>query len=140
MEQRPKIHGVVFSDLGQASKFMGLDWVQKLLSEELGFAPYPATLNVRPSGDEDRAAWRSLRSDERWSTDMPGHAGSCDARIFRVEIKKETDTDGPGMAGAVLLPAVRDYPENKIEIVAPVRLKEAFGIDDGDSILLEFVN
>jgi riboflavin kinase len=42
--------------------------------------------------------------------------------------------------GAVLLPEVEDYPRDKIEVVAPVRLKEALGVKDGDPLILEFVN
>jgi CTP-dependent riboflavin kinase len=33
---------------------------------------------------------------------------------------------------------VSGYPNDKIEIVAPVRLKDAFGVKDGDSLTLEF--
>ena len=50
---------------------------------------------------------------------------------------------GAGMEavdGAVLLPQVADYPRNKIEIVAPVRLKDTFDVDDGDQLILEFVH
>jgi riboflavin kinase len=42
--------------------------------------------------------------------------------------------------GAVLLPEVANYPKDKIEIVAPVRLKEALNVGDGDPLVLEFVN
>ena len=42
--------------------------------------------------------------------------------------------------GAVLLPDVKDYPKDKIEIIAPMRLKEAFGVEDGDQLTLEFGN
>ncbi len=43
-----RMTGVIFSDLGLASSFMSLDWVQLALQQSLGFAPFPATLNVRP--------------------------------------------------------------------------------------------
>jgi CTP-dependent riboflavin kinase len=39
-----------------------------------------------------------------------------------------------------LLPNVAGYPKDKIEIVAPVRLKSALGVKDGDQLTLEFVN
>jgi CTP-dependent riboflavin kinase len=42
--------------------------------------------------------------------------------------------------GAVLVPDVSDYPKDKIEIVAPVRLKDAYGVQDGDALTLEFVH
>ncbi len=40
--------------------------------------------------------------------------------------------------GAVLLPAVVDYPKDKIEVVAQVRIKDALSVKDGDRLVLEF--
>ncbi|MGH7926494.1 MAG: DUF120 domain-containing protein [Candidatus Binatia bacterium] len=40
----------------------------------------------------------------------------------------------------MLLPEVQDYPKDKIEIVAPIRLKDAFGVKDGDRLTLEFLH
>ena len=42
--------------------------------------------------------------------------------------------------GAILVPEVKDYPGAKIEIVAPVRLKDHFGVGDGDVLTWEFLN
>jgi CTP-dependent riboflavin kinase len=94
-----RMTGVIFSDLGLASSFMSLDWVQLALKQCLGFVPFPATLNIRPKAAEDA----------------------------------ET-------TAAILVPEVKDYPGDKIEIVAPLRLKEHLGVRDGDAITLEFRN
>jgi CTP-dependent riboflavin kinase len=40
----------------------------------------------------------------------------------------------------VLLPEVPNYPKDKIEVVAPMRLKDQWGVRDGDQLTLEFVN
>jgi CTP-dependent riboflavin kinase len=133
------VNGIVFSDLGLASKFMALQWVREALSECLGFAPYPATLNVHPANPEDSLAWQSIRKDTNLFSHMPRHEGSCLARIYRIEVRGRA-SDSRGLAAAVLLPEVKDYPEDKIEIVAPVRLKDAFGVRDGDQLTLEFIH
>ncbi len=135
-----KIHGVIFSDLGLASRFMVLDWVQKLLADCLGFAPFPATLNVRPAQQEDAEAWEMIRNDASFFSQMPGREGSCRARIYRIEIHANPECDRHATPAAVLLPEVKDYPRDKIEIVAPVRLKDAFGVKDGDRLTLEFLH
>jgi CTP-dependent riboflavin kinase len=135
-----KIHGVIFSDLGLASRFMALDWVQKALADCLGFAPFPATLNVRPAQQEDAAAWETIQNDGSFFSQMPGQEGSCLARIYRIEIQAAPGCDRHGTRGAVLLPEVKDYPKDKIEIVAPVRLKDALGVKDGDRLTLEFLH
>jgi len=55
--------GAIFSDLGQASRFMALDWVQELFKQCLGYHPFPATLNLRPVTPEV-ARQLNLKSSE----------------------------------------------------------------------------
>lgn len=119
---------------------MALDWVQKALVDCLGFAPFPATLNVRPAQQEDAAAWETIQNDGSFFSQMPGQEGACLARIYRIEIQAAPGRDRHGTRGAVLLPEVKDYPKDKIEIVAPVRLKDALGVKDGDRLTLEFLH
>jgi riboflavin kinase, archaea type len=130
-----KIRGVIFSDLGQASVFMRLDWVQEGLRRSLGFTPYPATLNVRPTGPQDARLWEEIQKDVAGVPLLPVEGSFCSARLYRIHIRPLAGDKT--MDGAVLLPAVADYPRDKIEIVAPVRLKEAFGLRDGDCLDLE---
>ena len=128
-----RITGVVFSDLGQASSFMALEWVQKALREGLGFAPYPATLNLRLESGEDIAAWREVKRAAPGIRIVPADPSFCRARCFLVEIEGK-------LKGAVLLPEVQGYPADKIEVVAPVRLKDELGVRDGEKITLEFMD
>jgi CTP-dependent riboflavin kinase len=133
-----RMTGIIFSDLGQASTFMALDWVQDLLNERLGYHPFPATLNVRPKAAEDARTWQRVQSELAGTPLTAASDGHCGAKLFRVEIQ------APGSAakigGAVLLPEVEDYPNDKIEIVAPVRLKDHLGVGDGDQLVVEFIN
>jgi CTP-dependent riboflavin kinase len=132
-----KIDSIIFSHLGQASSFMALDWVQAALKKSLGFAPFPATLNVRPKMEEDARIWQAVQENLPGIPLPPPVSGFCAARLYRVAVV------GPGSAqatGAVLLPSVVDYPKDKIEIVAAVQLKSALGLKDGDQLTLEFLN
>lgn len=133
-----RLSGIIFSDLGQASSFMALDWVQDLLNERLGYRPFPATLNVRPKGAEDAQVWRRVQRDHAGTPLTPASDGHCGAKLYRVEIYQEAN--GIKVGGAILLPEVDDYPPDKIEIVAPMRLKEHFRVEDGDQLTLEFLN
>ena len=133
-----RLRGIIFSDLGQASSFMALDWVQDLLNERLGYHPFPATLNVRPKGAEDARVWRRVQRDRAGTPLTPAADGHCGAKLYRVEIYQEANSIKVG--GAILLPEVADYPQDKIEIVAPVRVKDHFRIDDGDQLTVEFLS
>ena len=133
-----RLTGVVFSDLGKASSFMALDWVQDLLNERLGYHPFPATLNVRPQGAEDAQVWRRVQNGPAGTPLTSASDGHCGAKLYRVEIYQ--DANSVKVDGAILLPDVDDYPQDKIEIVAPVRLKDHFRVHDGDQLTVEFLS
>jgi CTP-dependent riboflavin kinase len=127
-----KITGVVFSDLGQGAMFMSLPWVQQTLRERLGFSPYPATLNVRLDSEKEMGAWREVKRQVEAIDIPPPDASFCRARCFPVEIEGK-------QIGAVVLPEVEGYPPDKLEVIAPVRIKDELGVRDGDRVILEFV-
>ena len=132
-----RIQGVIFSDLGQASRFMALNWVQEALRERLGFAPYPATLNVRPLTPQDARLWEEIQREIAALPLAPLESGFCSAGLYFVSIRRLAGSEAT-VRGAVLLPAVVDYPKDKIEIVTRVRVKDALSVKDGDRLILEF--
>jgi len=135
-----RMTGVIFSDLGLASSFMSVDWVQLALKQSLGFAPFPATLNVRPKSAEDEETWRRLQAESAGFRLASAESGFCTARLYPIQVFGQADAGETKIAGAILVPEVKDYPSDKIEIVAPVRLKDHLGVGDGDAITLEFLN
>jgi CTP-dependent riboflavin kinase len=116
---------------------MALDWVQEALRQRLGFAPYPATLNVRPSTPQDVRLWEEIQREIVAVPFAPLEIGFCSADLYLVSLKRWVGS-GDLVRGAVLLPAVVDYPKGKIEIVTQVRVKDALSVKDGDSLVLEF--
>ena len=133
-----RMTGVIFSDLGQASSFMALAWVQEMLRQHLGYNPFPATLNLRPEAAEDAEVWERVRSQVPGIALAPPTERYCRARLYRVEIAAPARSEK--IAAAILLPEVNSYPQDKIEVVAPMRLKEHLGVGDGDRLILEFLN
>lgn len=118
---------------------MSLDWVQKVLRDSLGFAPYPATLNLRPESQSEIDTWKEIQQEIKGTDISPQESKFCHARLFRVEVGK-TASETERVKGGVILPEVDGYPADKIEVVAPVRLKDEFGVRDGDRLSLEFVD
>ncbi len=133
-----KLRGVIFSDLGQARTFMSLEWVKSALEQKLGFPPYPGTLNLRLEAEQDKALWRDVLITEEGIAVPPPRASFCSARLYAVEIESGRGLGGTGLRAAVVVPGVDGYPEDKMEIVAPVRVKDALGVQDGDSLIVEF--
>lgn len=134
-----KVTGAVFSDLGLASSFMALDWVQQALQQSLGYRPFAATLNLRPSMAQDALTWALVKQQLKGIELRSTSEGFCSAELYPVDITRTIATSHRAVRGAVLVPAVADYPKDKIEVVAPVRLKDQFSVLDGDQLTLEFV-
>ena len=66
---------------------MALDWVQEALTKSLDFTPFPATLNVRPKGEDDARVWAAIQSDWPGIPLPPVDGGFCSARLYRVEVE-----------------------------------------------------
>lgn len=111
---------------------MALDWVQNALRQALGFFPYPATFNLRVESENELDVWRQVKSGAKGVDIQSPDASYCEARCFPVKIQGS-------YTGVVLLPTIQGYPEDKIEVIAPFRLKDHLGVRDGDEVTLEFL-
>jgi HAD superfamily hydrolase (TIGR01549 family) len=116
------IQGEVVSGVGEAGRFLQVPWVRAQLIEQLGFEPFPGTLNLRVSAEADRAAFEWLKRQPE--IPIEPEPGFCAARCYRVSLEGR-------LAAAVLIPEVPGYPPEALEIVAPVRLRDALPVRDG---------
>lgn len=120
--------GVVTSGLGEGTRFMALDWVLAQCRRALGFTPYAGTFNLRMQGP--RWARVRLRMQTEAGIGIAPAAGFCAAKCFALRLGGRFDAFG-------IVPAVAGYPHDKLEIIAPIALREALGVADGDRIDLQ---
>ena len=120
--------GTVASGQGEGASFTLLPWARAAFVARLGIDPFPGTLNLSP---DDRAAWAAIRAAPGIEIKSPEPA-FCNARAYRVRIGGKIDA-------AIVVPEIAAYPEDKIEVIAPVGLRDALGLQDGDRVVLEFV-
>ncbi len=128
MNKTQQLTGKVVSGVQQGSYFTSLDWVQKQCMEKLGFKPYLGTLNLEVSSEYlpiieqlQQAKGVELNSS---------NPNFCDGKAFPVSLGE--------VHSAIIIPAeeVRVHGKNIIEIIAPVRLKDALGVEDGDVVIV----
>ena len=121
--------GKVVSGSRRAAYFTQLDWVQEQCEEKLGFRPYPGTLNLEVAEEALALIIEALQEEETIDL-VPSNPEFCVAKAFPVSVGS--------VSGAVILPAeeVRIHGQKIIEVLAPVRLKEALNVKDGDSVTL----
>jgi REG-2-like HAD superfamily hydrolase len=121
LEASEWIQGRVVGGDGRASGFTQLPWVQRQVDERLGFAPYPGTLNLKPLSEADRDAFERLKC--RPGVKLEPEPGFCAARCFPVVVET--------VAAAIVLPEVPDYPPDRLELLAPVHLRDELALNDG---------
>jgi riboflavin kinase, archaea type len=121
-----KVRGKIQRGLGESGNFLGISWVNNQIQEKMCFSPWQGTLNIVL---EDGEAQRILKARPAERI-VAGEPGFCDAIIFCGMINQKYEC-------GVIIPLVPSYPENILEIVAPVHLKKALKIGDGDMVELE---
>jgi CTP-dependent riboflavin kinase len=122
----PVIRGKVVSGSGQAAFFTQLDWVRAQCLQKLGFEPFPGTLNVDVFS-ENLAETNQLQNQKAIEL-IPTDPNFCRARVIAVSVN--------GIDAALIIPEknVRIHGSHTLEVLAPVMLKSALGIDDGDTV------
>lgn len=124
------LKGKVITGLGEGQYYISLDGYRRQFLEKLGFEPYPGTLNIKldPHSIEIR---KRISANIRISgfTDQKRTFGN--GSCFNVKISD--------MKGAVVVPERTHYPEDVIEVIAPVNLREYLNLMDGSIVQVEVI-
>jgi len=123
------VKGKVFSGSGEGAKFIQLPWVRKQIAEKLGFIPYPGTLNIKTTGGSREL--KELLKNEK-AIEISPIEGFCRGRCFKAILIGN-------LKCAIIVPEIPNYPENTVEIIAQVNLREKFKLKDGDVIEVKIV-
>ncbi len=119
------LEGTVFSSRGEGKKFVGLPWVKKQIEEKLGFTPYAGTLNLRlPKEGEAQGKQLSNASP----MEIYPEKGYCKGILIKAQLGS--------LECAIIIPKVPNYPNDVLEIIAPVNLREHLNLKDDDKINL----
>jgi CTP-dependent riboflavin kinase len=125
MEKRATIRGIVCEGEGEARGFTQLDWVRAQFRHKLGFDPYPGTLNLQIENAGALARWRMQPG-----ISIEPSPGYCAAKCFRVQLNGQ-------VSAAWIIPTVPGYPEDIVELMAPVLLREALNLRNGDTVSIQ---
>ena len=115
------MHGKIASGLGQGQYFISREGYSRQFLQHLGFVPFPGTLNVlleEPFPAEQQAIRiEGFQEEGR-------NFGQC--KCYRIKLN--------GIEAAVVRPERSRYPADLIEVIAPVQLRLALGLEDGDPV------
>ena len=123
-----KIDGEVTTGLGKAAYFLSQEFYTREFNKNLGFIPYPGTLNVIVS--------------EEHLDEINEIKNSCENLIKPDEgfgaVKYIKAVLNDNVTGAIVFPAKTTHEENYLEFIAENKLRDELGIADGDVVSLEF--
>jgi riboflavin kinase len=126
------IKGKVFSGVGEGRYYVSLDGYRRQFIEKLGFDPYPGTLNLRIPKEQ---LYFRRRLDEEDGILIEGFSTPDrtfgEVKAFRCKIK--------GIEGAIVMPKRTHYPEDVLEVISPVKLRDVLKLEDGDYVEVEVV-
>ncbi len=125
------IRGRIVEGLREAGNFTQVPWVKNQFISKLSIDPYPGTLNLEII-PEHLARFETLKKTEGIEI-VPEDPSFCSAWCYPVLIAGR-------LKGAIVLPLVEDYPRNKMELIAPLNIKEALQLKTGDIVEVEVTN
>ena len=123
-----KIEGEVTTGLGKAAFFLSQDFYTNEFDKNLGFIPFPGTLNVIVS--EEHLDEINEIKDTCQNIIKP------DDGFGAVKYIKAVLNDK--ISGAIVFPAKTTHDENYLEFICEVKLRHEMSLNDGDIVILEF--
>jgi riboflavin kinase, archaea type len=147
------LEGVLRDGLRVAAQFTELPWVREQFRRKLGLDVWPGTVNLQVDSAAGQAVLARLRLPPGapgsvcggFPVDPPGAPppGGADAAGTPASPERAAFCVGycfPARIGdvpaAVVIPHVPDYPADKLELVAPVRVRDALGLQPGDRVVV----
>ena len=123
-----KIDGEVTTGLGKAAYFLSQDFYTKEFKKNLGFIPYPGTLNVIVS-DEHLDEINEIK--DKCQNLIKPDEGFGAVKYIEAILNDE-------ITGAIVFPAKTEHTENYLEFIAHDKLRDKINLKDGDTVTIEF--
>ena len=123
-----KIEGKVTTGLGKAAYFLSQEFYTKEFEKNLGFVPYPGTLNIIVE-EENLSKINEIKNncENIIKPDTEFGAVKYIDAVLNDEVK-----------GAIVFPAKTTHDENYLEFIAENKLRDQLDLEDGDIVNIEF--
>lgn len=154
-DQTVELTGRVTTGMGEGKHYVTLSGYMRQFRDRLGYEPYPGTLNVSLD-DESEAARPRLEALEPVTIDGWEDEGRTygPAYCYPVTITRDADANTEAETGAeteaatvseasgaetyspahIITPERTHHGDDNLELVAPARLRETLGLEDGSRL------
>ena len=117
-----ELKGKIVTGLGEGQYYISREGYRKQFNLKLGFDPSPGTLNLKLAEPFPQAEADFIKIEG--FVDENGTFGGC--KCYRVMIGD--------IKGAIVRPERSSYPPDLVEVIAPVHLRKALNLKDGDEL------
>ncbi len=122
-----RILGFVISGTKKGSYFISQKFYSEQFEEKLGFKPFPGTLNVQIQ--EKNLAQIAKIPPEEIGT-IKGTDSYGEVKYIKACLNGEVD-------GALVFPVKTQHPQDILEFIASVNLREHLNLEDGELVSLD---
>lgn len=122
--------GEVVSGMGEGKYYISLDGYVEQFVERLGYEPFAGTLNL--SLDDESTRRRAALEN---ADGIPIDEWENEDRTFGAATCYEASVEG--VDAHVIRPHRSHYPEDTLEVIAPVKIRDELGLDYGDEVNVE---
>jgi riboflavin kinase len=119
------LKGTVAAGVGGGKDYLDGQPVKQAIEAVVGFKPFSGTLNVRLS---EESALKRLELHQDKEDGIRPQVGSFPGALIKARI-------GP-FDCAIIHPEDPGYPEDIIEVIAPVNLREKLNLSDGSQVII----
>lgn len=122
-----KILGFVISGTRKGGYFMSQKFYSEQFKEKLGFKPFPGTLNIQIQ--EENLAQIAKIPEEEIGT-IRGKEDFGAVKYIKASLNDEIN-------GALVFPVKTQHPQDILEFIASVNLREHLNLKDGELVNLD---
>ncbi len=120
---RLELEGRVFSGEGNGKKYLSLTWVKQQMEQKLGYTPFLGTLNLRL----DAKSVKNKKTLQKSSSEkICPPEGYCVGLLYKAKVNN--------IKCAIILPQVKGYELDVLELVSEVCLRDKLILRDGDAV------
>ena len=127
-----ELRGAVTGGMGEGRHYISLPGYMEQFAERLGYEPFPGTLNVDLDAEGVRAragmsAIEAVPIDEWEDEERTYGSASCYPATVEADAGTHEETHA-------IVPDRTHHDETQLELIAPVKLRDELGLEDGDEI------
>ncbi len=126
------IEGAVVGGIGEGAYYV--DVYSDRFEENLGFKPYPGTLNVKVTNEQSIVAINRMKHTAPIIVGGFSHEGRTfgDVICYRVRINEKLE-------GAIVIAQRTHHSPETLEVIAPVNIRKKLKLKDDDTVKLRVV-